>query len=439
MTQRSIRSRVIWLTAISMGGLVLLAVTSLLLQQQSNASLRTVYLDRVVPLSQIKAVADAYGLDVVEATYKVRDGEQTPAQGRAHVDAARRVAASEWQAYLASSNTPREITLIEQIQPLLKEADLVALQAHALMSVASRAELRDFAKQTLFPVVDKLAQTLNSMTRLQLELAAQEYERSQQRWRWLLFASIAVTLLLLTAAAWSARALIRSVTRPLANAVRVTEAVAAGDLDVQIKTESNDEVAKLLHAVDRMRTSLVEQAEQDPLTRLLNRRSFERQARHEAQRAQRSDGPWALLMIDIDHFKRLNDSLGHAAGDVALVAVADALRVALRTEDLAARWGGEEFVLLLVGTAPDAAVPAAERVRMALAGLALTHQDRAFNITASIGVAAAHGAMELAAVLQRADEALYAAKAAGRNRVVLAPDSVSDPVPDPVPDPAPGG
>jgi diguanylate cyclase (GGDEF)-like protein len=177
----------------------------------------------------------------------------------------------------------------------------------------------------------------------------------------------------------------------------------------------------------------VEQAEQDPLTRLLNRRSFDRQARHEAQRAQRSDGPWAVLMIDIDHFKRLNDSLGHAAGDAALVAVADALRVALRTEDLAARWGGEEFVLLLVGTAPDAALLAAERIRVALAGLALSHQDSAFNITASIGVATAHGAMALAVVLQRADEALYAAKAAGRNRVVLAPESA------PGPGPAPGG
>jgi diguanylate cyclase (GGDEF)-like protein len=420
MTQRSIRSRVIGLTAISMGGLVLLAVTSLLLQQQSNASLRTVYVDRVLPLGQIKAVADAYGLDVVEATYKVRDGEQTAAQGRAHIDKARKQAAAQWQAYLASGNTPRENQLIQQIQPLLNDADLVALEALSLLSTASRTELRDFAKQTLFPAVDKLSQALNNLTRLQLDLAAQEYERSQQRWRWLLLASLAVMLLLLAAAAWSARALIRSVTRPLANAVRVTEAVAAGDLYVQIKTESNDEVAKLLHAVDRMRTSLVEQAEQDPLTHLLNRRSFDRQARHEAQRAQRSDGPWAMLMIDIDHFKRLNDSLGHAAGDVALVAVANALRTALRTEDLAARWGGEEFVLLLVGTAPDAALLAAERIRVALAGLALSHQDRAFTITASIGVATAHGAMEVASVLHRADEALYAAKAAGRNRVVCA-------------------
>jgi diguanylate cyclase (GGDEF)-like protein len=429
MTQRTIRSRVIWLTAISMGGLVLLAVTSLLLQQQSNASLRTVYVDRVLPLSQIKAVADAYGLDVVEATYKVRDGEMTPAQGKRHIDKARRLAASEWQTYLASGNTPKENQQIAQIQPLLKQADLVALEARALMSTASKAELRDFATQTLFPVVDKLAQKLDSLTGLQLELAAQEYERSQQRWRLLLMASSAVTLLLLAGAAVSARSLIRSVTRPLANAVRVTEAVAAGDLDVQIKTKSQDEVAQLLRAVDRMRVSLVEQAEKDPLTDLLNRRSFDRQARHEAQRAQRSDSPWAVLMIDIDHFKRLNDSLGHAAGDVALAAVAEALRGALRTEDLAARWGGEEFVLLLVGTAPDAAFSAAERIRAALAALPLSHQERAFTITASIGVATAHGAMDLASVVQQADDALYAAKAAGRNRVAgtAAPAAASDP------------
>jgi diguanylate cyclase (GGDEF)-like protein len=421
MRARTIRLRVIGLTAISMGGLVLLAVASLLLQQQSNASLRTVYVDRVLPLSQIKAVADAYGLDVVEATYKVRDGEQTPQQGQEHIARARSNAAAQWQTYLDSGNTARESALIRSTQPLLDDADAVAKQAFDMLPTASRGDLREFAKQTLFPAVDRLSQALDNLTRLQLDLAAQEYRRSQQRWRQWLVVSMVGTALLLLAAAWSARSLIRSVTRPLANAVRVTDAVASGALDVPIQTESHDEIAQLLRAVDRMRISLVEQAEQDPLTRLLNRRSFERQARHEAQRAQRSDGPWALLMIDIDHFKRLNDSLGHAAGDVALVAVADALRLALRTEDLAARWGGEEFVLLLVGTPPDAATQAAERIRAALAALPLTHQDRAFSITASIGVAAAHGAMDLVAVLQRADEALYAAKAGGRNRVVQAP------------------
>jgi diguanylate cyclase (GGDEF)-like protein len=421
MKARTIRLRVIWLTAISMGGLVLLALASLLLQQQSNASLRTVYVDRVVPLSQIKAVADAYGLDVVEATYKVRDGEQTPAQGQQHIARARRNAVAQWQAYLDSGNTPRESALIRSTQPLLDDADAVAQQAFEMLPAASRGELREFAKDTLFPAVDRLKQALDTLTRLQLDLAAQEYERSQRRWRWWLLASLAVTLVLLLAAAWAARSLIRSVTRPLAHAVRVSDAVASGDLDVPIKTQSDDEIAHLLRAVDRMRVSLVEQAERDPLTGLLNRRSFERQARHEAQRAKRRDGPWALLMIDIDHFKRLNDALGHAAGDLALVAVANALRGALRTEDLAARWGGGEFVLLLVGSADAEAVQAAERIRQALAALALQHQGRDFSITASIGVAAAHGAMDIAAVLHQADAALYAAKAGGRNRVACAP------------------
>lgn len=414
----TIRSRVILLTALSMAGLLVLALFSLLQQQHSNVALRAVYVDSVLAINQIKDVSDAYGADVVQAVYQVRDAELTPAQGRQRIADARQLANTQWLAFLAGDITARERLLITVTQPFLASADAVAQEAFAIMPRASRGELRELANERLLPAVEKLTQSLDGLTRLQLAAAAAEFEASQTRWRTYLIATALGSLMLLAAAAWAARALIKSVTQPLAGAVQVAQAVAAGDLDVQVQTTSNDEVAQLLKAVDRMRISLIELAQQDPLTQLLNRRSFERLAQQEAQRAQRNAGRWALLMIDIDHFKQLNDSLGHAAGDHALVAVAECLRAALRTEDLAARWGGEEFVLLLVGTVENVAAQVAERIRQSLQELPLQFQGQKFRITASIGLAATQGAEQsLASLLQRADVALYAAKAEGRNRV----------------------
>lgn len=417
----SIRSRVMLLTALSMAGLLALSLFALLQQQHSNASLRTLYLDYVLSINRLKDVSDAYGADVVQAVYKVRDAELTPAEGQKRIAQAREIADKQWQAYLGSDISARERVLVNITLPLRTRVDAVAQEAFDRMPRASRSELRELANERLLPAMDALTQSLDGLTRLQLTLAGEEFDASQARWRRYLIVTVVGSLLLLAAAAWAAMALIKSVTQPLADAVQVAEAVAAGDLDVQVQTTSNDEIAQLLQAVDRMRVSLIEQAQQDPLTQLLNRRSFERLAKQEAQRAQRSGGRWALLMIDIDHFKRLNDSLGHAAGDHALVAVADCLRAALRTEDLAARWGGEEFVLLLVGTVENVAAQVAERIRQSLQALPLQFQAQSFRITASIGLAATQGAEQsLSSLLQRADEALYAAKAAGRNRVVRA-------------------
>jgi diguanylate cyclase (GGDEF)-like protein len=161
-------------------------------------------------------------------------------------------------------------------------------------------------------------------------------------------------------------------------------------------------------------------AKTDLLTGMHNRRWMDEMFPRQIARSRRSSQPLALLMVDIDHFKRLNDRHGHATGDVVLKAVARQLSDALRPSDLLVRYGGEEFVALLPGAGPDSAATAAERLRRAIEQADCTGVEPGarLKVTVSIGVAVLHGGDSLAGLIERADVALYQAKAAGRNRVV---------------------
>jgi diguanylate cyclase (GGDEF)-like protein len=161
-------------------------------------------------------------------------------------------------------------------------------------------------------------------------------------------------------------------------------------------------------------------AETDGLTGILNRAALEIRlatAFHDA-RGHRAD--LAVLFIDLDHFKKLNDTHGHAAGDACLRGIVGPISKQLRGTDHLGRWGGEEFLVVLPGAGADKAVAIAERIRRTLADLAIEIDDSIIRLTASIGVSAIapnHG--EYNQITAAADRALYAAKRDGRNRVVL--------------------
>jgi two-component system cell cycle response regulator len=160
----------------------------------------------------------------------------------------------------------------------------------------------------------------------------------------------------------------------------------------------------------------------DPLTGIANRRKMTDQVSHELERARRFKHPLSLLMIDIDHFKRINDTFGHEVGDKAIVAVARLLTESMRSTDLAARFGGEEFVLLMSETNIEVAMRAAERLRAAVSMMHVNAEDGApVALTISVGVASADptGIQDSpSSLLVRADKALYRAKKEGRNLVV---------------------
>jgi diguanylate cyclase (GGDEF)-like protein len=172
----------------------------------------------------------------------------------------------------------------------------------------------------------------------------------------------------------------------------------------------------------RMHRLVAKQASTDGLTGLANHREFQDQLRREVERAQRFALPLALILLDLDDFKLINDRFSHLTGDSVLRAVAATLRTSIREIDCAARYGGEEFAVILPGTTSEGAARLAERLRIAIAERPVTFaEDRVVSVTASFGVAAlpADGATQVELVAA-ADEALYDAKRAGKNRVVIA-------------------
>ncbi len=175
-------------------------------------------------------------------------------------------------------------------------------------------------------------------------------------------------------------------------------------------------------ATIRLREELGEQATRDSMTGLFNRRFLNEYLELELLRAMRDGRPLTVMMLDVDHFKRFNDTFGHKAGDLVLQEVAATLRAQTRGSDIACRFGGEELVVVSPETSCDQAMPRAEQIRKAIEDLIVIGEGQPLGkITISIGVASApENGYDATELLRAADEALYAAKQAGRNRVFRA-------------------
>ena len=164
---------------------------------------------------------------------------------------------------------------------------------------------------------------------------------------------------------------------------------------------------------------LSDEAATDALTQVANRRGLMQAFEQEQARAQREDTPLAVGLLDIDNFKRLNDTLGHAAGDQALVALAGHVRRMLRPVDQVARFGGEEFVVLLPGTPVEEAQQVLTRLQRLLSASLFMHEGQEVFVTFSAGVTGYRAGEAVEAALERADEALYEAKRTGKNRTCI--------------------
>lgn len=213
-----------------------------------------------------------------------------------------------------------------------------------------------------------------------------------------------------------------------------TQRVAAGDFSqrVDFMGEFSEAFNSMVAALQRaladlagrneelqgLAARLEELAGTDALTGVCNRRRFDELAAVEVERARRYGQPFALVLLDVDHFKHVNDRHGHEVGDAVLVALAGLLRAWIRGADNLARWGGEEFVILAPGIDVGGAERFAERLR---AGIAAQELGPVGRVTASFGVAQYRPGESLAELVTRADKALYRAKEGGRDRVDAAP------------------
>jgi diguanylate cyclase (GGDEF)-like protein len=197
----------------------------------------------------------------------------------------------------------------------------------------------------------------------------------------------------------------------------VLESIDAHILNEQVTASlqsSNQALLEALQALDRL-------ASVDHLTQCLNRRAMVREIEREYARCQRQHTTFGLIMLDLDHFKAINDQFGHAAGDTVLMSTASALRRQLRPTDLLARWGGEEFLCLLSQVDDEALLQKAESMRSLIEVTATQVAGKAVCVTISLGVVLARSCdRSIEELIDAADRALYMAKTGGRNRVCAA-------------------
>jgi two-component system cell cycle response regulator len=211
---------------------------------------------------------------------------------------------------------------------------------------------------------------------------------------------------------------------------RKVQALTSGASDYVIKPFEPNELAARISVHLKLRrlqaellqtnSELQRLTQTDPLTDVANRRHLTDKLEEEYTRARRYGRPLSVGMLDIDHFKKLNDTFGHQAGDYGLIEVAKRIKLTLRSHDFVARYGGEEFVMVLPETSAERAVMACERLRLAIADSDLRWEGQHLPLTVSLGVASLPHASIHKAVdfITLADSALYDAKRSGRNRVV---------------------
>ncbi len=238
--------------------------------------------------------------------------------------------------------------------------------------------------------------------------------------------TLLIMLALLVGVGGIAYLLGRLIVRPLRTLTRGVATVAGGDLGVDLPVSGGGEVGYLTQVFNDMVKRLREGREElerlsitDGLTGLYNRRHLLHILETEAGRSERSGRPFAVLMIDVDHFKKFNDTYGHLAGDEVLIRLARIIRETIRDVDFAARYGGEEFIVMLTETNTAGAVEVAERMRARLAQERFGDPKKPQTVTLSIGAAEypLHGE-HFEAVIDAADGCLYRAKRGGRDRVM---------------------
>jgi diguanylate cyclase (GGDEF)-like protein len=287
------------------------------------------------------------------------------------------------------------------------------------------------------PELTPIVNLRDALFRMASEGGRVSYEKTFRRMLWQIATGVAVILLELAVFLF----IRRRVLRPLIGANNALVDISHGKLDTEVPpTRRKDEIGDMLNAIaslkatslekrelehkhERMIDDLRETSSVDYLTGLINRRAFSERAAAQLSNAVRHEWQVTVIALDIDHFKSINDRYGHAHGDAVLVEIARQIKRTIRVPDIAARFGGEEFIVYAGECDSEAGFALAERIRTAVANAIFFDEDQPYSVTLSAGVVSLPAAKisDFAPVIQQADDALYAAKNQGRNRTVIAP------------------
>jgi methyl-accepting chemotaxis protein len=257
MERLSIKTRLAALVGVLLALLVLSASATIHRLSVSNKQLGSVYNDRVVPLQQLKDVADGYSIGTVDTAHKVRDGVIKPDEGLKALAQARASIEKNWKAYIATELVDEEKRLIALTEPAMKVADAATLRVQAYLSKNDIEGLRAFTSKEMYPAVDPLGEHLNKLIAVQLTEAEREYLQAQEDYQSVLWRNVLISAAVVLLAAWFAWSLIRHITRGIANAVLVAQTVASGNLGSRIEVTSRDETGQLMTALKHMNDSLV--------------------------------------------------------------------------------------------------------------------------------------------------------------------------------------
>jgi len=247
------------LTLLAGGLMSLLVLSQIQLVHQVNAdrnTLAALYNDRVTPLKQLKQVADAYAVNIVDTAHKVRDGAIKPEQAMQSIQQAQSTIAQQWKAYSSTQLTPEEAESARQAEALLAPADQVTQELPRLIQAGDQAALTAFTAQRLYPAIDPIGTAVDKLIDIQLKEAHAYLEAGNAEAQRTLWISLVTGTLVLSATLVSVIWIVRSILQPIEQAVQVAEAVAEGDLSQRIEVGNQDETGRLLGSLQRMTEGL---------------------------------------------------------------------------------------------------------------------------------------------------------------------------------------
>lgn len=321
--------------------------------------------------------------------------------------------------FTAGQETPRRYRVVAQ---LLSDESLARIDVGRLRGrvKAFRAILEDPS-----PRAEDLASTSQAVVDDAQQIIAERKEEIarqlpalERETKWMMSSGLAVAWILALLSFAAVQTTLRKVVKPIEELSAAADRVAAGDLTARAPVAGDHEIATLGVAFNRMADELKARARTDELTSLPNFRAFRERIDAEIERADRYPARFGVLVLDLDRFKKYNDSFGHLAGNDALKRVAQTIRETVRTVDFPARYGGEEFAVILPQVDPPALTVIAERIRANIE--ALPAPPDGSTLTVSIGAALfPFDGANAETLFEQADQRLYEAKKAGRNRVVI--------------------